>query len=108
MKAELDDMKEGLQTLNVLQLFQEYPVISRPLLIASEENLTAQKFQELFSIDFSPNGMGNAIPCKHSFILRPKKHLIGMHACKIIFCFRSKHTRGREGYNFPVQVPTGS
>lgn len=60
MKAELNDMKEGLQTLNVLRLLQENPVIARPLLIASEEKLTAQKFQELFSIDFSPNGMGNS------------------------------------------------
>ena len=60
MKAKLDEMKEGLQTLNVLQLLQDFPVILRPLLIASVEKLTAQKFLELFSIDFSPKGMGNA------------------------------------------------
>ena len=56
MKAELDEIKESLQTLNVLELLQTNPVTMRSLFVAHQQCLTADIVQDLFVPVLSPEG----------------------------------------------------
>ena len=56
VKAELDSIREGLEVLDVLSLLQRNPHTLRQLFIAYQQTLTADSLQDLFAVQFSPNG----------------------------------------------------
>ena len=56
IKAELDDISVGLETLGVLSLLQKNPVKMRPLFIAYQYHLSADIMQDLFHVCLSPTG----------------------------------------------------
>ena len=52
----MDQLKEGLNTLDILTLLREYPVTMRCLFIANSNLLTADAIQDMFFIHFSASG----------------------------------------------------
>ncbi len=57
IKAELDDLKDGLRTLNVLKLMEDNPETMKLLFIKSQNRLLSfNVFQDLFVADFSTEG----------------------------------------------------
>lgn len=56
IKAELDEIKAGLDTLGVLTLLQSHPVTIRALFIAYQYQLTCDIMQDIFLIIFSIKG----------------------------------------------------
>ncbi|XP_019862007.1 PREDICTED: G2/M phase-specific E3 ubiquitin-protein ligase-like [Amphimedon queenslandica] len=56
IKAELDEIKAGLDTLGILALLQNYPVKMRALFIAYQYQLTCDIMQDIFRISFSIKG----------------------------------------------------
>ena len=57
MKAELDEIKDGLQALDFLSLLKNYPTATRQLFVAVKCCLTADSLQDLFIVSsFSPEG----------------------------------------------------
>lgn len=56
-RAEIDQLKDGLQTLGVLQLMQQYFYLFRPLLQSTTKpSLTASQMLRLFHPMWSPIG----------------------------------------------------
>ena len=56
MKAELDDLKKGLEELGVLNLLQQNPITFRALFVATHDVLTAENIQDIFKPFYSPTG----------------------------------------------------
>ena len=56
IKAELDEMKVGLETLGVLELMQKHPIKMRSLFVAYHYHLTSDMMQDMFYLNFSANG----------------------------------------------------
>ena len=56
VKAELDEIKAGLETLGVLQLLQQNPITMRELFVATYDVLTADMLQDLFTVEYSLRG----------------------------------------------------
>jgi len=56
VKAELDDIKAGLETLGVLKLLQQHPLTMRSLFVDTHDVLTADILQDLFTVEFSLRG----------------------------------------------------
>lgn len=59
IKAELDELKIGLETLGVLELLQRHPTTMRSLFVAYHFHLTSDIVQDLFKTSFSPEGSNN-------------------------------------------------
>ena len=56
VKAELDQVVSGLQTLDVLSLLRESPTVTRPLLVFSPMTLSAEDIFDMFKPLLSPPG----------------------------------------------------
>ena len=56
MKAELDELKQGLGELGIVSLLQKYLITLRPLFVATYDILTADIVQDLFKPCYSPSG----------------------------------------------------
>ena len=56
VKAELDNLQEGLEELGVLSLLLDNPRILRQLFLAQFQCLSADLMQDLFDVQFSPLG----------------------------------------------------
>ena len=56
MKAELDDLKQGLSELGIISLLQKYPITLRPLFVATYDVLTADFIQDIFKPMYSLSG----------------------------------------------------
>ena len=57
VKAELDQLREGLSVMGVLQLLKENAPVMCPLLLSQKpRNLTAEYMIQIFDIKFSPQG----------------------------------------------------
>lgn len=56
MKAELDDLRNGLGELGVLNLLRQNPITMRALFVATHDVLTADIIQDLFKPFYSPSG----------------------------------------------------
>ena len=54
MKAELDDIKNGLRTLDNLPLIEKHTSLFRPLFVWSKSQLTANKMQDMYFMHLSP------------------------------------------------------
>ena len=55
IKAELDDLVNGLKSLDVLSLVRENPVLARQLFVKGiQECLTADTLYDMFTADLSP------------------------------------------------------
>lgn len=56
-KGELDQLKKGLEHLNVLDLLLRHRTLVRPLFVAAgKEKLTSSRMLTLFRVDWSPHG----------------------------------------------------
>ena len=53
MKAELDDIKNGLRTLDILPLIEKHTSLFRPLFVWSKSQLTANKMQDMYFMHLS-------------------------------------------------------
>ena len=56
VKAELDNLREGLEVLGVLSLLRDNPHILRQPFVAQLQCISADLLQELFEVQFSPQG----------------------------------------------------
>ena len=56
VKAELDDIAEGLESLEVLSLIRRNPLIMKLLIIHAKSSLTCSVLQDLFTVEFSHKG----------------------------------------------------
>ena len=56
MKAELDDLQNGLGELGVLNLLRQNAITMRALFVATHDVLTADIVQDLFKPFYSPTG----------------------------------------------------
>ena len=56
VKAELDDIAEGLESLEVLSLIRRNPLIMKSLFIHAKSSLTCSVLQDLFTVEFSCKG----------------------------------------------------
>ena len=56
-KAELDQLKQGLSELKILQLLHTYPTLFKPLFVAyGKPKLTANSLAAIFNVCWSPKG----------------------------------------------------
>ena len=56
-KAELDQLKDGLSHLGVLNIFQDHPKLMKPLLLSSgKRSLNSSQVLDLFKTVWSPEG----------------------------------------------------
>ncbi|XP_019859447.1 PREDICTED: G2/M phase-specific E3 ubiquitin-protein ligase-like isoform X1 [Amphimedon queenslandica] len=56
-KGELDQFKNGLKSLGILELLQQYPTLMKPLFVYSKEPcMKATTFLKMFTIKWSPEG----------------------------------------------------
>ncbi len=56
-KAELDQIKDGLRSLEILDLMAQHPTLMRPLFLESgKPKLSAESFLQIFNILWSPVG----------------------------------------------------
>ena len=56
VKAELDQLREGMELFRIRKIFKRYSALFRPLFVHSTLHLTAESMQEIFTIAFSPVG----------------------------------------------------
>ena len=56
VKAELDQLREGMELFHMPKIFKRYSALFRPLFIHSILRLTAESMQDMFTIEFSPVG----------------------------------------------------
>ena len=57
IKAELDQLKKGLQCLRLLEVMHTYPTLLKPLFLNSgEPSITADYILQLFHVQWSPQG----------------------------------------------------
>ena len=56
VKAELDQIREGMDLLRLLGIFKRYPKAFLPLFLQCDKVITAVFMQDLFRIPFSPMG----------------------------------------------------
>ncbi|XP_060685008.1 G2/M phase-specific E3 ubiquitin-protein ligase isoform X1 [Hemiscyllium ocellatum] len=61
VRSPFERFREGLKVLGVLENIQKYPEVFAELLCYKPVKLTAETFEKLFSINFSPNGSNRRI-----------------------------------------------
>ena len=87
-RSALEQFKDGLETLGILQAMKAYPTKFKKLFCLQATELTATMLQELFCTDYSPTGSNH----------RPKEELIVMHwrdflqECEgTVHCFKQRN-----------------
>lgn len=69
-KGELDQLREGLSHLDVLEVIRDYPslVLMKPLLLVSgKPTLTTKQLLDLFKVIWSPEGLNSRV-CEEAVI----------------------------------------
>ena len=67
-KGELDQLKDGMCCLGVLQLLQDHPSLMKPLFLSDgKQGLSSTALLKIFTIAWSPEG-SNTRDCEESVI----------------------------------------
>lgn len=59
VRSALDQMRQGLQTLDVLALMRKNPMLMQQAFCATEQPLTASRMNELFTVKMDEPGSNN-------------------------------------------------
>ncbi len=78
-KAELDQLKEGLSHLGVLDIFHDHSELMKPLLLsAGKQSLSSYQLLGLFQIQWSPEG-SNRRECEEAVVFGWTSYI---HSCE--------------------------
>ena len=85
-KAELDQLKQGLAELGVLQVMHTHPALFKPLFLAEgRPKLTADSIADTFHVYWSPQG-SNQREDEEAVILGWMEYLHGLKGMKFVLC----------------------